>query len=215
MSARINLAAATLALLASGTALTAQPAQAALSTKPAPQPVQLVSTGEARVEQYSLSGDLVAATTYGPETMGQDLDLPAQDDGGTPPNASGSGGNPQGSGCLKVTVTNVVHTLLGFTAYKFITWTSWCWTRSTRTISSVDTGWSITDVDSQYYWKGMVNTSRRFYEWSSGYAKSGYYHYRMGQFDNCVLKYGCIGTSYPENTLRSHSDGTWTWSATS
>lgn len=222
MSTRINLSAGALALAVLTAPLLAFPAAAtttdggatAPSTASAPAPQELYSTGEAEVEVFDRHGELVSDTTYGPETMGQDLAAPAGT-GGIVPNASGSGGTSTSSGCLKVTVHNVVHTLLGFVAYKFHTWTDWCWSRGSRTITWQTNDWYLSDVDSQEYWRGIVQTDRHYYSWVSGYGTSGFYHYRMGQFDNCVLKYGCIGTTYPANTLRSHSDGTWTWSAVS
>ena len=61
--------------------------------------------------------------------------------------------------------------------------------------------------------KVTVNKELLFYDYSTndGHPKSAYKHYRQGQFENCVLKYGCIGTTYPANTLRSYYNGTWAW----
>lgn len=129
------------------------------------------------------------------------------------PSASGSGGKSLASGCIGVTVTNVAKNLLGSTAYKYITVTSWCWTRSTRTITSQFDHYRLESVGSQQYWRGEVQYDAGFFTWVSGYSRSGYKHYRQGHFENCVLKYGCIASSYPSNTIEAHSDGTYKWSA--
>lgn len=200
--------------------VTAGAAQANTSPPP-PAPEQLVSVGTATVETYTPGfKTLLSTTSYGPETEGELM--PAVDDakpgskspGGVIAYNSGKGGSSSSSGCRKVTITNRASTVLGFTAYRFKTWTNWCWTRSSQVVRSVSTGWSITDVDSQQYWKGLVQTVNGFYDYSTndGHPKSAYKHYRQGRFENCVLKYGCIGTTYPANTLRSYYNGTWVWS---
>jgi hypothetical protein len=158
----------------------------------------------------------VSTQTFGPETEGQIMGAEAGSaaGGGVVPMASGSGGSSSSSGCRKVTVNNETETVLGFTAYWFHTWTRWCWTRSTQVVYDVTTGWYISDVDSQEYWKGINNTELLFYDYSTndGHPRSAFKHYRQGRFENCVLKYGCIGTTYPTNLLRSYYNGTWVWS---
>lgn len=183
--------------------------------QPAPAPEELVFEAEALVESFTRDGRLLGAQVHGSETQNLDLASPMPAKNGKPgdvsANASGSGGSSSASGCTKVTVHNEAETLLGFTAYYFDTWTRWCWTRSTARVYDVTHGWDIHSVDSQQYWKGIVNKETHLYDWKSGDSDSGYYHMRQGQFENCVLKYGCIGTTYPKNIIRSHSDGTWTW----
>ena len=124
---------------------------------------------------------------------------------------SGGGGTSESSGCKTAYVHVRETTALGFTAYRFHIWTSWCWNRANGNISNVDRGWYLSDVDSQYYWQGIQAEDHGFFAWRSGYPRSGYKHMEQGQFDNCVLKYGCIGTYYPTARLRVHSDGTWWW----
>lgn len=184
------------------------------------------------VETYTLSGDKISTETY--DADGQVVDAPpsfrptarvaasasfieearaadTSSGGELAGLGSGSGGTSSASGCRKVTVNNEKETTLGWTAYWFHTWTQWCWNRSAKTISSVSTSWYISDVDQNFYWRGIVQTTTGFYSWKSGAPKSGYSHYRQGRFENCVLKYGCIGNYYPANVLKSHSDGTYTW----
>lgn len=192
--------------------LLAPPAQA-VTTAPAPAPEKLTSVGSVQVDTYSAAGGaLLSRRTYGPETEG--LLMGGSAGGGGTALSSGTGGDSSGSGCLRVTVNNEAETVLGFTAYWFHTWTRWCWTRSTQNVHDVSTGWTISDVDSQQYWRGIVNKELVFYDYSTnnGHPRSAYKHYRQGRFENCVLKYGCIGNTYPANTLRSYYNGTWAWS---
>jgi hypothetical protein len=126
---------------------------------------------------------------------------------------SGSGGTSSPSGCIKVTVHNyeksaVFHTTL----FGYHTWTSWCWNRAGHSVSSVATGYYISDLDWSISWEGEASRDLRYYAWTGGYAHSGYWHYRMGHFQQCY-PWTCVNI-YPSNTLRSHSDGTWTWATT-
>lgn len=93
------------------------------------------------------------------------------------------------------------------------TMTKWCWNRATQVVSSVSPSWTISSVGSQQYWRGEVNFIPEFYDYSTndGHPKSAYKHYRQGRFENCILKYGCISSTYPTNTIRSYYNGTWAW----
>lgn len=186
------------------------PISSAHAVEPSP-PVPLVSTGAVAVETYKADGtSLVSRQTYGPETAGELLE---QDRIGIVPTSGTSNLATTASGCRRVTVVNKASTWLGAAAYKFNTWTYWCWTRSTQVVSKISVGWSISEVDSQYVWQGIVNTELDRYDYSTndGHPYSAFKHYRQGRFENCALKFGCIGTVYPANTLRSYYDGTWAW----
>ena len=180
-----------------------------------PPPAPLITKATVVVEDYTPDfKKLVSKQTYGQETEGKLMPAPTDSPSGSvAAMSSGSGGTSSASGCRKVTVNHEAETVLGFTAYWFKTWTNWCWNRSTQVVSSVSTNWYITDVDSQQYWRGIVNDEFLFYDYSTndGHPRSAYKHYRQGRFENCVLKYGCIGTTYPANTLRSYYNGTWAW----
>lgn len=168
-------------------------------------------------ESFTFAGVRIGTTnTYADSTQSADtVDFDESPRAaGDPPSASGSGGSVSNSGCRKVTVTNVHHTLTGRTAFKFITWTRWCWVRATKVISNVTTGYTFS-TDGFEYWRGMIQDNKHFYDWAAGVApKSGYFHEKVGSFENCILKYGCISIAYPHNIIRSHTNGTWTWSAT-
>lgn len=176
-----------------------------------PRPEPLVSTGEVTIETFRADGTtLVSKATLGSETAGAPLE---QDAIGIAPKSGTSNVASTASGCRRVTVVNRGSTWLGATAYEFKTWTYWCWTRSTQLTRKISVGWSITDVDSQYYWRGLVNTELDRYDYGTndGHPYSAFKHYRQGRFENCVLKYGCLGVVYPANTLRSYYNGTWSW----
>lgn len=126
---------------------------------------------------------------------------------------SGIGGSSSASGCQRVTITNTGRNLLGSVAYRFKTWTHWCWNRGNHRVYDVQSGWNITDVDFTYDWQGIINRDLRFFAWISGYPRSGYINMRQGKFLNCAFKVGCFtGYSYPVNRLRSRSNGTFYWS---
>jgi hypothetical protein len=126
--------------------------------------------------------------------------------------SSGAGGTATASGCKAVTLTNSGYSaVFGVVLFRHVTVTSWCWNRAAKSMSSIGVSYRLEDVSSTMYWRGEVNRDTGFYSWTSGYPTSGYHHYRQGSFENCVLKYGCIGIWYPSNDLRGHSDGTWTY----
>ncbi len=181
-----------------------------------PDPPTLRSHSSVTVETFKADRTtLVSRRTYGPQTAGTVL---RGDRIGVTPSSqraysSGKGGTTTSSGCRRVTVKNESETLLGFTAYWFNTWTSWCWNRTRQVVRDVTTGWYLKDVDSEYYWRGMVNREFDYYDYGTddGHPVSAYKYYRQGRFENCVMKYGCLGALYPANTLRSYYNGTWVW----
>ena len=125
------------------------------------------------VETFTPAGNLISTEVFGMAGASSD---------GTWQSRSGSGGSSSPSGCTKVTVRNKKETLLGFTAYWFNTWTSWCWNRSSWTITNVETGFFLEDVDPLHFWQGLVFDDTRFYAWQPGYSKSGYWHEKQGHF---------------------------------
>ena len=149
------------------------------------------------IENYGVNGKLLSRRTIDGAAMLS--------------RGSGSGGTSTASGCNKVTVRNRAETLLEYTAYRFNTWTYWCWNRQNRTISNVRTGWYLSDVDSQFIWREMLIDNTHYFAWYSGYSTSGYKHEKQGRIENCLLHYGCIGNTYPRNILYSYSNGTWSW----
>ena len=123
----------------------------------------------------------------------------------------GSGGTSSASGCRKVTVQNRGESVTGMLVYQYNTWTEWCWKRDDHAITSVKTGEYLSHVASTMYYRGVIGKNEEFYAWRSGYNKSGHWHSRQSHWENCVAKYGCISNDYPRNSLRAHSDGTYSW----
>jgi hypothetical protein len=124
--------------------------------------------------------------------------------------SSGTGPGPSASGCRATTLTNTARSAVFQTVlFRYITVTSYCWNQAAKSVSNIGLSWRIEDVASTMYWRGEVNRDLGFYSWTSGYPTSGYHHIRQGSFENCVLKYGCIGIWYPSNDFRVHSDGTY------
>lgn len=156
-------------------------------------------------ELLDTDGDVLSTTTYGPMVVGGvDSNVSGKE--------SGSGGTSSASGCRRLTVSNRKRTALGLTAFRFVTWTEWCWTRSTQTVRVVKKGHRLEDVDPLFSWQGITAKEFLFYDYGTndGHPKSAYKHYRQGHFENCV---GPVCQSfYPENTLRSYYNGTWAWS---
>jgi hypothetical protein len=128
------------------------------------------------------------------------------------PAGSGSGGTPSAQGCRRLTVRNEVETLLGATAYWYNTFTEWCWNRADHAVSNVVTGHFFEDVDPNFIYRELLVQDERHYAWTQGFNKSGFWHERQARWENCVLRVGCVGNTFPRNVGRSHSDGTWSWS---
>ena len=184
------------------------------------------------VETFTLAGDRVATEAFSSDgipipvpsdfesqgTVGADSTMLAEfEQTKSPTNGevvafgSGTGGSSSSSGCRTVTVRNEKETLLGLTAYWLNTWTKWCWNLGNRTISDVETGWHLDDVDPLYTWRGLIVDEESYFAWIAEYGKSGYRHEKQGHFEICLPDVVCIGNYYPRNLLRSHSDGTWSW----
>ena len=183
-------------------------------------PVDVPGNDTAVVQTYTTAGQLVSTVAYdlsGAVVPVPDISLPdlaapkaKETSPGVVTLGSGTGGQSSSSGCRRVTVNNEKESTFGGTLYWFHTWTEWCWNRTNSTISSVRTGWYNTDVDWAQEWRGLTNDQRYFYAWISGKSTSGYYHYKQGHFVNCAGPI-CGANTYPTNTLRSYSNGTWSW----
>jgi hypothetical protein len=166
----------------------------------------------ALVQDLSADGEITSSVTYDAAGNGV-VELPdgtlirAAGDG------SGAGTKPSTSGCRRVTVHNRGESISGDLVYMYNTWTEWCWDRASRKITSVRTKDYLSHVASSMYYRGVVGSDERFYNWRSGYNKSGHWHERQSHWENCIAKYGCVSNDYPRNIIRAHSDGTYTWAA--
>jgi hypothetical protein len=108
--------------------------------------------------------------------------------------------------CKTVQAARVGYTLLGFVAYKFWERVYFCY-NGVSAVSNVNVSAYVSNMDSQHYYRGVVN------QWGY-YVGTSYDSMRQGQIDNCVLKYGCIGSYYPAVQIIAYKDGSWyygTW----
>ncbi|HEU5043704.1 MAG TPA: hypothetical protein VFT75_06210 [Nocardioidaceae bacterium] len=183
----------------------------------APDPAGYWSS-ELTATVYDDNGNLVGTQTYDDSQMG-DIQLPiaSSTDGkstGNPnqvsPADSGTWGTSNASGCANVKTTNTYHTLLGFTAFKFVTYLNWCYNRANHDVSNVTHDWDLTNVDPEFYWRGFQDRDFGYQSWN-GYAGAMYHAKWVGMVENCVFHYGCTGMNYPTNIMNGHSDGTMYW----
>lgn len=188
------------------------PAQA-VDSPPAPE--QLTFTTTVTEDTYATNGKLVSHKEYPATTAtnGEGGHDTTTSTGGGSVALSSSGGASSASGCKNLNVMKEGKTFLGFTAYQFINSTHWCWTRSTQTVYDVSTNWWLGTVDSQYKWDSIIDYIHGFYDYSAndGHPYSAFKNQRTGHFENCVLKYGCIGDIYPTVLIRSYYNGTYYW----
>lgn len=108
--------------------------------------------------------------------------------------------------CKAVAAARTGYTLLGFVAYKFWERVYFCY-NGLSSVSNVNVSAYVSNMDSQEYYRGVVS------QWGY-YQGTSYNAMRQGQIDNCVLKYGCIGSSYPAVQIIVYKDGSWfyiTW----
>jgi hypothetical protein len=111
------------------------------------------------------------------------------------------------SGCASVDWYESGHSsLFGTLVYRFHQTKYWCW--SYPSITTVSVGTYVSNVDSSEAYRGLVSSDGYFYNWS-GSARGGHYSLRQGHFENCVIKYGCIGSSYPWTKIYVNGNGAW------
>lgn len=107
--------------------------------------------------------------------------------------------------CKTVDIQKTVYTLLGFVAYRFHQRKYWCYNGST--VSNVNIGVYLSDVDPNFYYKGIVN------QWDIlGQNSTFHDSMRQAQVDNCIVKYGCIGSSYPAIQIITYANGQYSYS---
>jgi hypothetical protein len=96
------------------------------------------------------------------------------------------------------------YTLLGFVAYRFHQKKYYCYNGSR--VSNVTVNAYVSNMDSQHYYQGVVSSSGR---WGTSYTS--HVSMRQGRIDNCVLKYGCIGSDYPAVEITAYKSGSYTY----
>lgn len=111
------------------------------------------------------------------------------------------------SGCKQVDWYESGHSsLFGSLVYRFHQVKYWCWVYPR--ITGVNVYTYVSNVDGNYQYRGVIASSGYYYTWS-GSASGGHYSFRQGKFDNCILKYGCISSSYPWVKIYVNGNGAW------
>jgi len=110
----------------------------------------------------------------------------------------------QASGCREIDITKegksfLFHSLV----YRWHHWKRWCW--SNGRVTGVWTSAYATNMDANWYYKGLAASSSYFY----GANQSGHYSFRQAEMQNCVFKYGCIGSEYPWVKIWVKGDGSY------
>jgi hypothetical protein len=110
-------------------------------------------------------------------------------------------------GCRRLDVARVQRSLLGFVVFKFWHWKRWCWDYPRVWVTGMGT--YVTSVDANMYYRGVVNAWDHHNTWCCFSRTSGHLSFRQGRFDNCVLRFGCLGTYYPWVRIHAHGNGSY------
>ncbi|MEZ5098930.1 MAG: hypothetical protein R3C15_03830 [Thermoleophilia bacterium] len=112
------------------------------------------------------------------------------------------------SGCAAVDVSRIGRSsIVRSVVYKWHQVKGWCW--SAGKVTRVDISTYPSDVDPNWRYRGQLPGSGGYYAWNG--AGSGHWSLRQGSFENCILKYGCIGSEYPWVKVWVHGDGTYAY----
>ena len=81
-----------------------------------------------------------------------------------------------------------------FVAFRYHQVNHWCWQYPNITCLNVSSGFYDVDPSGQVRYDS--NGYGWYYTWAGG-PFGGHYAHRDGKIDNCILRYGCIGSYYP------------------
>jgi hypothetical protein len=110
------------------------------------------------------------------------------------------------SGSDTVSFELTKRSVLGFVAWRYHQVDHWCW--QYPNITCLDIGSNFYDVDAN----GQVRYDSQGYGWYYTWAGGpfgGHYAHREGRIDNCVLRYGCVGSYYPYVDMWLNGNGAW------
>jgi hypothetical protein len=112
----------------------------------------------------------------------------------------------QASGCREIDIVKEGSGFLfGTTVYKWHHSKRWCWANGR--VTGVWSSAYATNVDANWYYRGLAGSAGYFY----GANQSGHYSFRQAKMENCVLKYGCIGSEYPWVKIWAEGNGSYRW----
>jgi hypothetical protein len=94
-----------------------------------------------------------------------------------------------------------------FVAFRYHQVNHWCWQYPNITCMNVSSGFYDVDPSGQVRYDG--NGYGWYYTWAGG-PFGGHYSHRDGKIDNCILRYGCIGSYYPYVDMWVNGNGAWT-----
>jgi hypothetical protein len=108
--------------------------------------------------------------------------------------------------------SSIFHTLV----YRFYQVKHWCWKYpaintvncNANPVSCLTFTDDISNVASTESYAKVQSSVSYYYNWG-GSSKGGHYSKITGKFDNCVFKYGCIGSSYPWVEIYTVGNGAW------
>jgi hypothetical protein len=161
------------------------------------------TTAATPVDDSPPSGDFV-------EPLGKlDLDVIVEEDPIETYYELDANGKPVPYKCRSAKVAYVKKTLLGAVAYKWWMKRSWCW-RFPRLVS-VGTKTYVTDMNGFNEYKGIVASWGAWFEWCCNEPRSGHKAFRQAEFQNCIVKYGCLSTTYPWIRMSVRGDGSYAY----
>jgi hypothetical protein len=113
------------------------------------------------------------------------------------------------SGCRILRVYESGHSFLFNTlVYRFYQVKRWCWNYPRINKQSLWFKPDISNVAASESYQGVVASLSYYYAWG-GSNQGGHYSKLTGRFDNCIVKYGCIGSSYPWVEIYVTGNGAW------
>jgi len=111
-----------------------------------------------------------------------------------------------GSDTVDFTVTKWSWTGV-FLAWRYHQVNHWCW--QYPNITCFYAASNFYDVDPSGQVRYDSNGYGWYYTWAGG-PFGGHYSHRDGKIDNCILRYGCIGSYYPYVDVWVNGNGAWT-----
>lgn len=84
----------------------------------------------------------------------------------------------------------------------------WCATYPTIDSTSLKVDSFFSNVDSQFQVDWDDHGTGWWYTWK-GSLTGGHYSRRQGKIDNCILKWGCLASHYPQIELWVNGNGAW------
>jgi hypothetical protein len=97
-------------------------------------------------------------------------------------------------------------TVLGSTAYKFHQYMRWCFNGAS--VARIENRYPyLSDNNGFEFYRGLTGDS-------VGHVPAGeVYSFMQGNIENCVIKYGCISTSYPWVKIWAGNNGSSKWAS--